>query len=357
MEEKSPQNEIEINDNEKLEGEQNYPPPVNTEGGENKIKNEEDIVNEESKNIINNNIINNNIINNNIQNNNIINNNIINNNIQNNNIINNNIINNNIQNNNIINNNLLFDFPNIEKKEKVLNLDNLSSEEKNEIIENYLHSLLKEVSSIKEEGNEFFKKGNYKEAEMKYKEGIKKIEESSGVITEIEDFNIKMNDFLMNLNIKTVQLYSNLCATFIKQEKYEETIQNCEYIIKNLSKNDVKSYCRLFHALIELKKVIMANHYAEIIKKKFGNEECFSEFQVQFIKLEELNKEFSNKILEQNPAINNEINLINDNLIKEKEEIKEEENPITKYAPYILGGALLFLFAGGRYLYKKFKDK
>ena len=53
----------------------------------------------------------------------------------------------------------------------------------------------------------------------------------------------------------------------------------------------------------------------------------------------------------------NEINLINDNLIKEKEEIKEEENPITKYAPYILGGALLFLFAGGRYLYKKFKDK
>ena len=101
----------------------------------------------------------------------------------------------------------------------------------------------------------------------------------------------------------------------------------------------------------------MANHYAEIIKKKFGKKKCFSEFQAQFVKLEELNKEFSNKILEQNPAINNEINLINDNLIKEKEEIKEEENKITKYAPYILGGALFFLFAGGRYLHKKFKDK
>ena len=303
------------------------PPILNPQEEENKIKKEEEIIiSDESKNMINNNIMNKNLINNNIQK------------------------------NNLINNNFLFDFPNIKKKEKVLNLDNLSSEEKAEKIQNFLHTLLSEVSSIKEKGNEYYKNKNYNEAEAQYQEGINKISESP-IFQDIEEFNGQINNYLMSINSLNLQLYNNLSATYIKQQKYEETIKNCEFIIQHLNQEHVVSYCRILFALIELKKVITANHYAEIIKKKFGNETCFSKFQEQFANLEKLNKEFSDKILNQNPEIKKEVISINDNLNKEKEIDKEEENKVKKYMPFILGGAFIFLVAGGRFLYRKFKDK
>lgn len=161
----------------------------------------------------------------------------------------------------------------------------------------------------------------------------------------------------MSINSLNLQLYNNLSATYIKQQKYEETIKNCEFIIQHLNQEHVVSYCRILFALIELKKVITANHYAEIIKKKFGNETCFSKFQEQFANLEKLNKEFSDKILNQNPEIKKEVISINDNLNKEKEVDKDQENKVKKYMPFILGGAFIFLVAGGRFLYRKFKDK
>ena len=51
------------------------------------------------------------------------------------------------------------------------------------------------------------------------------------------------------------------------------------------------SYCRILYCLIELKKIILANHYAEIIKKKFSKEMIASKFQEQLDRLDKLNKD------------------------------------------------------------------
>ena len=86
------------------------------------------------------------------------------------------------------------------------------------------------------------------------------------------------------------------------------------FIIQNLCQEHVVSYCRILYCLIELKKVIEANHYAEIIKKKFGNQNCYSNFHEQLAKLEILNREFSDKILNQNPQLKQEVISMNNNL-------------------------------------------
>ena len=298
------------------ENNENYKPenssiPIINSEEENKIKNEEDIINKENKNIINNNI-----------------------------------------NNNNKENNIFLNFPLIKKNIKSYNFDNLSKEEKMERIENILHSLLSEISTLKEKGNEFYKNKNYEEAERQYIEGIKKINESS-LLPDIDELNGQINNYLISINGLNLQLYNNLSAALIKQEKYEETIKNCKFIIENLNEDHVVSYCRMLFCLIEIKKIILANHYAEIIKKKFGNENSISKFQEQFAKLEVLNREFSEKILNQNPELKKEIASMNEDL-KVKNEDKKEENNIKKYIPYMIGGAFL-LFAGGRYIYKKLK--
>ena len=328
----------EIKNNNNLD---NSSPQINPkEEEENKIKNENEIIiNEDNNNIIKNHYIkNNNIKNNNIKNNN---------NIQNKNVIDNNIINNN---NDIdIGNNI---FP---LRKKQFNFNNLSREEKMEQIENFLHSILSEASSIKEKGNEFYKNNNFEEAEKQYRKGINKINETS-LMPDIEELNGQINNYLISITNLTIQLHNNLSAAMIKQEKYEETIKNCEFILQNLNQEHVHSYCRILFCLIQLKKVIMANHYAEIIKVKFGKQTCFSKFEDQLAKLEILNREFSDKILNENPELKKEVISMNDNN-KIKNEVKIEEdnkNALTNYIPYIIGGAVI-LFAGASLLYKKLK--
>ena len=52
-----------------------------------------------------------------------------------------------------------------------MNLNNLSKEQREEIIEKDLRALLSELSNIKEQGNNYFNNKNYELAEEKYKEG------------------------------------------------------------------------------------------------------------------------------------------------------------------------------------------
>ena len=265
------------------------------------------------------------------------------------------IKNNNIKNNNNIDNmdNYCLNFPPMIKNMKPLNLDNLSKEQKMEKIENFLHTLLSEISSIKEKGNEFYRNNNFEESEKLYSEGIKKINDSA-ILPNIDELNGQINEYLMRINNLNLQLYNNLSAAFIKLKKYEEAIKNCKFIIENLNQDHVVSYCRLLFCLIEEKKVILANYYADIIKKKFENDNCFSKFQDQLAKLEILNIEFSDKILNQNPELKKEV-VSMDNDLQIKNEDKKEEIDITKYMPYIIGGAAL-LFAGARFIYKKLKN-
>lgn len=248
----------------------------------------------------------------------------------------------------------IFQFP-LRNNINSFNFDkNLSKEEKLEQIENSLHSLLSELSNIKNKGNTFYNNKNYEAAEQQYREGIQKINEFL-MISNIDEVNGKIQENIMNVNVFNLNFYNNLSTVLIKQEKYEEALKNLEFIIQNLDQEHVNSYGRILFCLIELKKIITANHYADIIRKKFENKECFSKFKEQLARLEALNKEFSEKILNQNPELKKEVITMNDNLIIKNNE-ENEKTDFKKYLPYLVGGAVI-LFAGGRYLYNKYKNK
>ena len=267
--------------------------------------------------------------------------------------INNTLINENINNIDNINqnNNLVYQI----NPSQNMNLNNLSKEQREEIIEKDLRALLSELSNIKEQGNNYFNNKNYELAEEKYKEGIQKINEFQ-IIQNIDEVNGQINEHLININLFNSKFHNNLSTVLYKQKKYEESLKTAEYIIQNINKDHDVSYCRILYCLIELKKIILANHYAEIIKKKFSKEVIASKFQDQLDRLDKLNKEMSDKILNENPELKKEVISLNNNmeLNKEKEEQKEDENKIMKYIPYLVGG-IAFLLIGGRYIYKKLK--
>ena len=266
---------------------------------------------------------------------------------------NNTLINENINNIDNINqnNNLVYQI----NPSQNMNLNNLSKEQREEIIEKDLRALLSELSNIKEQGNNYFNNKNYELAEEKYKEGIQKINEFQ-IIQNIDEVNGQINEHLININLFNSKFHNNLSTVLFKQKKYEESLKTAEYIIQNIIKDHDVSYCRILYCLIELKKIILANHYAEIIKKKFSKEVIASKFQDQLDRLDKLNKEMSDKILNENPELKKEVISLNNNmeLNKEKEEQKEDENKIMKYIPYLVGG-IAFLLIGGRYIYKKLK--
>ena len=266
---------------------------------------------------------------------------------------NNTLINENINNIDNINqnNNLVYQI----NPSQNMNLNNLSKEQREEIIEKDLRALLSELSNIKEQGNNYFNNKNYELAEEKYKEGIQKINEFQ-IIQNIDEVNGQINEHLININLFNSKFHNNLSTVLFKQKKYEESLKTAEYIIQNINKDHDVSYCRILYCLIELKKIILANHYAEIIKKKFSKEVIASKFQDQLDMLDKLNKEMSDKILNENPELKKEVISLNNNmeLNKEKEEQKEDENKIMKYIPYLVGG-IAFLLIGGRYIYKKLK--
>ena len=266
---------------------------------------------------------------------------------------NNTLINENINNIDNINqnNNLVYQI----NPSQNMNLNNLSKEQREEIIEKDLRALLSELSNIKEQGNNYFNNKNYELAEEKYKEGIQKINEFQ-IIQNIDEVNGQINEHLININLFNSKFHNNLSTVLFKQKKYEESLKTAEYIIQNINKDHDVSYCRILYCLIELKKIILANHYAEIIKKKFSKEVIASKFQDQLDRLDKLNKEMSDKILNENPELKKEVISLNNNmeLNKEKEKQKEDENKIMKYIPYLVGG-IAFLLIGGRYIYKKLK--
>ena len=266
---------------------------------------------------------------------------------------NNTLINENINNIDNINqnNNLVYQI----NPSQNMNLNNLSKEQREEIIEKDLRALLSELSNIKEQGNNYFNNKNYELAEEKYKEGIQKINEFQ-IIQNIDEVNGQINEHLININLFNSKFHNNLSTVLFKQKKYEESLKTAEYIIQNINKDHDVSYCRILYCLIELKKIILANHYAEIIKKKFSKEVIASKFQDQLDRLDKLNKEMSDKILNENPELKKEVISLNNKmeLNKEKEEQKEDENKIMKYIPYLVGG-IAFLLIGGRYIYKKLK--
>ena len=71
----------------------------------------------------------------------------------------------------------------------------------------------------------------------------------------------------MNINEFKSKFYNKLSTALFKQKKYEESFKKAEYIIQNINKDNEVSYYIILFCLIELNKIILANYYADIIKK------------------------------------------------------------------------------------------
>ena len=257
-----------------------------------------------------------------------------------------NLISNNINNNDVQNKYMLKDI--LENNSK-----NVSKEEKMEQIKTMLHSLLSELAQIKEKGNQLFASDDFSGAEQLYREGIQKINEFP-LIGDLDGASEEIQVNLYQVTNFNKQFYNNLASSLFKQGKFEESLKNSELIIQQFDPNHLPSYGRILFCLIELKKIILANHYADIIKKQFGKTEHMSKFKDQLDKLELLNIEYSNKILEENPEIKNEIISLNDDFIQKNEEENKKLNNFIGYLPYILGGGLALYF-GGKYIHNKLK--
>lgn len=162
-------------------------------------------------------------------------------------------IKNNIKENNIKENNIFFE-------------DNKIKENSND---NHLKELIKQLKEIELAGNEFYKKKLYDNAINKYKEGYEIINKELLEVNrnrmlayhpEIQEF-ISLSKHIM----------SNLSLSYLKKEKYEESIQIDKKIFSLDPKYD-KSYARLFNSYLKLNKKAEAVFFGDILIKNFNNE-------------------------------------------------------------------------------------
>lgn len=160
---------------------------------------------------------------------------------------------NNIKENNIKENNIFFE-------------DNKIKENSND---NHLKELIKQLKEIELAGNEFYKKKLYDNAINKYKEGYEIINKELLEVNrnrmlayhpEIQEF-ISLSKHIM----------SNLSLSYLKKEKYEESIQIDKKIFSLDPKYD-KSYARLFNSYLKLNKKAEAVFFGDILIKNFNNE-------------------------------------------------------------------------------------
>ena len=160
---------------------------------------------------------------------------------------------NNIKENNIKENNIFFE-------------DNKIKENSND---NHLKELIKQLKEIELAGNEFYKKKLYDNAINKYKEGYEIINKELLEVNrnrmlayhpEIQEF-ISLSKHIM----------SNLSISYLKKEKYEESIQIDKKIFSLDPKYD-KSYARLFNSYLKLNKKAEAVFFGDILIKNFNNE-------------------------------------------------------------------------------------
>ena len=160
---------------------------------------------------------------------------------------------NNIKENNIKENNIFFE-------------DNKIKENSND---NHLKELIKQLKEIELAGNEFYKKKLYDDAINKYKEGYEIINKELLEVNrnrmlayhpEIQEF-ISLSKHIM----------SNLSISYLKKEKYEESIQIDKKIFSLDPKYD-KSYARLFNSYLKLNKKAEAVFFGDILIKNFNNE-------------------------------------------------------------------------------------
>ena len=111
-------------------------------------------------------------------------------------------------------------------------------------------TLLENLNAIKEQGNNFFRAKNYREAYLKYSEVLKEMVSASDMAKKA--FKDKLEDLE-----KTTRL--NIAACHLKLGEYNETIEQCETV---LEKNKCfKAYYRMGVAYKEKKKYKLSKKY------------------------------------------------------------------------------------------------
>ena len=133
--------------------------------------------------------------------------------------------------------------------------------------------LIKELTEIKKQGNELYKKDSFEEAISKYKEGQEKLEKIISKVFLERSYNPQSNDLLDLYK----QILSNLSLCYIKLGKNDESIDLNKKIISIDEKYD-KAYARLFNAYIKMGKKNEACYFGDILlkfddetKKKYQN--------------------------------------------------------------------------------------
>lgn len=155
------------------------------------------------------------------------------------------------------------------KNENISNIEqNKSKEDSNDNI-NKLKNKIKKLNDIKIIGNEFYLKKLYDEAISKYSEGYKIINEE--LLEVNRNRMLAYNPEIQNFISLSKHIMSYLSSSYIKQEKYKESIEIDKKIISLDPKYD-KSYARLFKSYKKLNKRAEAVFFGDILIKNFSNE-------------------------------------------------------------------------------------
>ena len=177
--------------------------------------------------------------------------------------------------------------------------------------ENGLGNIIKDLNLIILNGNELFKKKLYDEAIIKYKEGYDIINKELLKINR----NITMynhNPQIEEFNHESVKLMSNLSLSYLKKDKYKESIELDSKIISLSPKYD-KAYVRLFKSYLKLNKKAEAVYFGGLLIKNFS-------------------KEIIDKYKDLVPKIEEEIkNLENEEIIEKEKQKREKKMNFLKY--------------------------
>ena len=122
--------------------------------------------------------------------------------------------------------------------------------------------LIKELTDLKNAGNELFKNKSYEEAISKYKEAYEKLEQELPKIHHEHSYNPQSEDLIT----LSKQIMSNLSLSYAKTEKYQESINLDLKIIASDPKYD-KSYVRLFNNYLKLNQRDHAVYFGKIFLK------------------------------------------------------------------------------------------
>ncbi|CAO3632665.1 unnamed protein product [Cunninghamella echinulata] len=130
--------------------------------------------------------------------------------------------------------------------------------------------------ALRYEGNEFFKKGEYKEALTKYYHAILYLKTVGGQKNK-EEYDKRSNEQL-------VFIYNNMCAVHMKQCNWDRVIQYSKKVLE-LDKENTKAKFRMAQAYLGKKDLDNAEPLLKEVSKRDPNDPAVKKELARFEKL------------------------------------------------------------------------